>query len=283
MTNAQQTQVYITAFVDLLGFSARLLNLRGTGDDAAEIERIRASLKSFRDSVLGYYDQQAKRPGAQMPPGLETADAENWARRRPAPPIIQSFTDTVIVSVPVDILNPVATASALYVLLGACSAASVILLYSHGVAVRGAVSFGPGTKLSEDEVVGVGLVKAHRIEAEEAVFPRVVLDPEILPWVHRVLLGDEVDDSVRQRRARNVMDVMAEHLWPDSDGYVFIDFLGPAVRRLLAPHADEVLVRVDAAILNGTKATAGTDSSRRKARAKWHWLASYAESARNRT
>lgn len=279
-------QEYLTAFVDLLGFSAELERLQDPAQAALAASELAAAIATFRNVFQSFYSIQSSRFRDAPPIQLAGRDLAVWQARVPVDAIIQAFTDTVIVSIPVEATRPLALAVSFHLLVGGCATASLVLLSQRGVALRGGISHGPGTVLEANEVVGTGLVKAHTLEQNEAIYPRIVVDPELPLYIAGAVsttadaLPDEAGLALRFGK------VTERYLFSDADGYDVVDFLGAATVDKTAEYEAKFKTNVrdlvDNKILLGINAVHGSSSGSRKARAKWAWLRTYANAARNR-
>jgi len=81
-------------------------------------------------------------------------------------------------------------------------------LVEHGIVIRGAISTGEiiGGKIEKDVIIGPAFIDAHELEMENAIFPRIVIDPRI-----------EADKEESYRR-------VAKKIAVDKDGIRYIDF-----------------------------------------------------------
>jgi hypothetical protein len=92
-------------------------------------------------------------------------------------------------------------------------------LVGEGVLIRGAVTIGE-LERTYGVLIGPGLIAAYDLEREQAQFPRIVIDPEVLralkttaSLMHHPRYEDEI---------KYISDVIKR----DDDGVVFIDYLG---------------------------------------------------------
>jgi hypothetical protein len=89
-------------------------------------------------------------------------------------------------------------------------------LLSLGVRTRGGISCGRMFH-KRDLVLGEALVKAYRLESKVAIYPRAVIDDEII----EILLKDPVPEEIALFRNR-----IAHIVRVDRDGRHFVDYLG---------------------------------------------------------
>lgn len=157
----------IVAFVDILGFGALVSSLSSKPELHGRLYYALTHIKSYRESL---------RTGNTAQGNLE----------------ISVFSDSIAISSePLDAFRVIWT----------CGWLHAQLLYS-GILTRGGISVGP-TIHENDLLYGEGMLKAHKIESNAAVYPRIVIDPELLP--------------------RLSMGIKSNLLGQDSDGLWFVD------------------------------------------------------------
>ena len=269
---------YITAFVDLLGMGERLrafdrLSHDRSSETSESILNTARSLYLFRDVFRSYYESPEMSRPRTTPGPLTSKQRVEWDRVfEIKAPILQSFADSVIVSVPVE-LDPIQRFHLTFLrLIMGCSMASQVALV-RGTPTRGGIAIGYGGEVFEGEVLSASQVKAHELESKEAVHPRIVLHPELLT---SLVPPDQKPDEWTESdhaRAKGMWVTTVKWLRSDRDGYVFLDFLGEAALSLIQPVEPNSTLSVEAfdtAIQDGI-----INSKRRRDVAKWRWLESY--------
>lgn len=157
----------IVAFVDILGFGALVSSLSSNPELHGRLHYALTYIKSYRES----------------------SRTENTAHRNLE---ISVFSDSIAIS-----SQPFDASGVLW----ACGWLHAQLLY-FGILTRGGISIGP-TIHKDDVLYGEGMLKAYQLESSAAVYPRIVVDPDILP---RLSVGMK----------NNFLD-------QDSDGLSFVD------------------------------------------------------------
>ena len=278
---------YVTAFLDLLGLSERLLRFDKMSGGASEADRadilttlkaLRAFRMYFRTFYGAYSAPEGREPPQNLPPDKHAA----WNATFPKDdPIIHQFADSIIVSVGIDPERPVAFFRAMDGLFLGCSISSAMMLI-QGIPVRGAISTGFSARLDSGEVLGAAQVRAHRLEQEEAVVPRILIDPSLFAALHvptKPLPNGNPDEF---RLLTGMARGARSSLTRADDGYVFIDFLGDRVAKTFWIGKTEPEVRhfchlIDQSIAANLIST----KSQRRTHAKWCWLDSYWRSRRS--
>ena len=145
----------IVAFVDILGFRSLVGRLQSDPKLHRQLHGALSAIKSFK-SIAG--DPQ-------------TAQKELEA---------SVFSDSIVIS---------GATSELHAVIWTCLGLQTRLL-AFGVLTRGGISRGP-THHKEDVLFGEGMIKAYDLESKAAIYPRVVVDPQLVsefPEVQRLML-----------------------------------------------------------------------------------------------
>jgi hypothetical protein len=93
-----------------------------------------------------------------------------------------TFSDSIIMS------SEVSFTGILHIFRAAHSVS--LSLFHLGIFVRGGISIGR-LRHDGDKVYGIGLIKAYELENEKAIFPRIILDKEVLNEALVVTGGDD--------------------------------------------------------------------------------------------
>ena len=143
--------------------------------------------------------------------------------------------------------------------------AQLQLLVTESILIRGAVSFGDITH-DKNRVFGPALVKAYELESEEAVYPRIILDPLVM----EKLRNSSVLHSENDYPDREVADVEGL-LQKADDGYYFIDYLKLGVAEV-DPASLLIIIQNHKDIIN--RELTNTSNSQ-NVRDKYLWLKDY--------
>lgn len=135
---------------------------------------------------------------------LRTINRERSVLKR-----VTHFSDSIVVSYLVN--KPAAAFSLLSGI-----AYGVITMVERGYLLRGAVTVGD-LYHSREHVVGPAMVRAYRMEKDEAIYPRVIIDPKIFreAWRHPYETNspEEEEESVRSYATK------------DEDGLYYYDYV----------------------------------------------------------
>ncbi|RJO66025.1 MAG: hypothetical protein C4523_14200 [Myxococcales bacterium] len=286
---------YLTAFVDLLGLSNRLLEFEKIGqfiggeipeDFKKEAARTAVSAEWLRDSFITFYQAQTD-PQGQLPPGpLSAEQLAIWNRQFPDPPTIQWFSDCILVSIPIRSEWPVSFYRSLHSLVLACAMAQIRALVLK-LPARGGIAIGYGARLNTGEILGAGLAKAYQLESKEANYPRILIDPELIDTA-KPPSKPQPDWKEREFEIvwafwRNCLKLLRR----DRDGYWFVDFFNEEIFKLMRDQEGKmvgILLRlIDEAMTpftNDEVYPRNATSSGRGHFAKWTWLANYWKESR---
>ena len=136
-----------------------------------------------------------------------------------------AFSDSVILSVPIleDVGNKISNlVTTLVVLQNRLLRANIIL--------RGAVTIG---KLYHEEgvVFGPALIEAYKLESNNAIFPRIIVQDSLHNYPSsKVCSDDGLDAKVGSLSFIQAAYPWRTHLCHDNDGLLFIDYLHSASR-----------------------------------------------------
>ncbi|GAB4212808.1 MAG: hypothetical protein OHK0013_35990 [Sandaracinaceae bacterium] len=138
-------------------------------------------------------------------------------------------------------------------------------LAPQGVLIRGAITHGD-VFTDGSTVFGPALVRAYELESGNAVYPRIIVDPELLQFFDDGKFGPaHHDHSWESGHVQELLD-RAE------DGFWFVDYLRAFAGELDAPEKYPEYLADHAKCIAAAKASAGRNLS---VAAKIHWLASY--------
>src|SRR5665213_312047 len=179
----------LVAFIDFLGFRSVL-------QDADKQVAILETLREAADQDRNFEVQ------TEVISERETAISIS--------PAVTSFSDNVLISFDIDKLPPAGAWHALMLIRGtACALAHRARQFD--CLIRGAVTIGP--LYHEDRVaVGGGLVDAYTLESTCAVYPRIIVAPQVFDLFHPFASanGESTDDR---------------SMFRDADGYWCLDYL----------------------------------------------------------
>jgi len=288
---------YVTLFLDLLGMSNELMKLEKltTGELPLELEKELSgpitALALTRDSFEDIFKMLLE---------SEPRTTEKlYSRTRPGysitieDPQVSIFTDCIIISIPIDDKHPYILASSMFGFFCACAGVSTIPIIA-GVPLRGAISIGwgfklrrPGDKEGEPtgEVLGAGNVKAHGLEAKAAIYPRIIVDHNVVEQMDAMIYGKEYHEEEKAQAAR-LWNLAKELVAVDKDCWSFIDFLSPAAFKLMKRHPQHrrVSIRENISQIEGAITEfyeKATKSKRPDRAAKWGWLHTYFETRKH--
>ncbi len=177
-------QPYLLCYVDILGFRDRI---NSTLDDVYEIQQTYALLHSMKDYSLA----QRFYPDEEPPRCLSH---------------FQAFSDLIIRAT--ELNDKSLLADALNFECMVLAHAQCREIFSSGILLRGAMCVGD-LFIGDHATFGPALINAYDIESQVAVFPRIVIDHELL----------------RTAREAATLPIWDDHITRGEDGVYFVDYL----------------------------------------------------------
>lgn len=194
----------LVAFIDVLGLSRALSSEDGSRRYAEGI-----------DAILSPIVRKTREPWLVLP-HVHTGQEVEIDLSLPVTPNsrITTVSDAIVLSVPLGARTmPDERMRRIFGFLRACYGIQRALL-ALGLRSRGGASIG-GLIHKNHLVVGNGLVRAHALESQTAVFPRIVIDREII----KLLIDGEMPNMALYRNR------VAHIIRQDSDAAFFVDYL----------------------------------------------------------
>ena len=231
-----QLKTSLCAFLDVLGFSERVLSSYREGQEQlllADVQRI------LTTATMHLRDLQARHR-------MFT---------------VRFFTDNLVIG------YEVWTDGALHEFMCLCELVAdyQLEMSCRGLFVRGGIALGT-LAVSDAMVFGDALIRAYELETRCASYPRVIVHPELKIAVERALWvsSETVQNTWRQR------------LLVDADGYAYVNYLSEAYRptackRRVLELDTQLLRNHRSHIVTNLRDSAG--DMRRWV--KWFWVANY--------
>ena len=224
MSNKEyKTSEYVVAFIDILGSSDAI---KKDADNSLNVVH-----RAYEKAIEEYE-------------GL----FENISGHRIKKPISKIFSDNIVVAIQYSQEKYKRSA---FLATAMISAMNQIEFLNHGWLTRGGIAAG-SFFCDEIMVWGKALVSAYELENKVAVYPRVVIDPDLIRQLN-LALADK-DDNAKQ------------WIRQDRDGLFYIEYLNNYLKNLEIFIISEI-ERVDENIVENVKSI--------KVCQKWIWLGSY--------
>lgn len=209
----------IICFLDILGFKAHIsesINRDGS-DNIAKLNELSAVFSSIRETLD--IDNPASRPGIE----------------------VTQFSDSVVISFPSD------TESGVFGSLHGILLVQIDLALK-GYLCRGGVARG---KLIHNQTVlfGPAMIEAYTLESEAALYPRVILDLDIV----NAGVASHASHHLPLHEQESIMSLLKR----DADGMYYINYITGAESELDDPELDypHYLARLREIIQKGNSAT----------------------------
>lgn len=167
--------------------------------------------------------------------------------------IVTQFSDSVVVS-----FNYTEESQVFYTLIDILH--FQLEMVSLGEIARGAVCFGKICH-TRDKVFGPGMIKAYEFETQSAIFPRIVIDEEVLKVGEKYAINGHTPEIERE----HLRDLAVK----DFDGHYYVDYFSAAHGELNDPDLQwpDYLMKLREIIVNGLK------SKNAGVRNKYMWMA----------
>jgi hypothetical protein len=232
-------QKYVVAIVDLLGQSSILSGL----DEINAVKMSRGELElrfheafgpvlELRDDISKFFGGLEDGRDPRLPKDVRgvLADGEKLIRL--------AISDSVLLAVPLG--EPRAPGIRIVGVSHVLQCLASVMLAGLGRrrTVRGAVDLGFGTQLSDGEVYGGALARAHEAEHTCADYSRIVVGRQVLAFIRTV--RDMQESVPADRFAKQLASNCLQMLGRDNDGCTIVDYLGPYFRQQLK---DQAIVR----------------------------------------
>jgi hypothetical protein len=145
------------------------------------------------------------------------------------------FSDTVVFFIPLDMQSKANVSINIYTMFYVLS----IVMFTcsiYGIPIRGGIDIGPCIKMSNTEIYGAGLAKAHILESQCADYQRVLVGDETREFIKKV--NSIEPEDIEQIIAKNFAAKSLEFLLEDNDKFWALDYCGAHVRSLLKSTSD---------------------------------------------
>lgn len=229
----------VTAFIDILGFKDLLSGTVQKGEDNPEkIQEIFDAYKSIRE----VWDLDKSETSFSK-------DIPKDSKR------ISTFSDCLVISFKAD------EKSEIFSTLIEIKWMIMRLIY-RGILCRGAVTY--GKLIHTDEVLfGPALAEAYILESKAALYPRVILDRDIIE-----LAGKATHSGNTTEEEKNYVESLLEK---DSDGMYYIDYFSKAQSELNDPEYDlpEYMAKIGEKIRKGLMGSSSVYKADLKVKYRW--------------
>lgn len=222
-------QYYAVGVFDILGMSDRIEMLqfplqtdeKETNEFKGKVLKESDRIEAFRASFRGFFDGMVRRQ-----------DNSSQVMRNPN---VKSmvFSDTIVTYSPLEKDGQLAVLGLMAMIEAAgCTLVSLLGGESLSTPFRGGIEIDWGTERCKNEIFGRALVKAHKLEKDEAKWPRILVGENAVKFL-RDCQGDKGDNSSDRLAQvnRRLANECLSYLGKDEEGKrSFIDYLGKPFR-----------------------------------------------------
>jgi len=230
---------YLIVFVDILGQRRLLSEMAALPDqsDPAQMEQFRTLLKKtvgmvnrLRQSFRQFFEHASP---PRDPEGLTPDQRILYKQATNNPLESQALSDFVVISLSLRDDSCRLPMRGVYSALFS-AASTFITMLAEGCPIRGGIDLGLGVELSDGDVYGPALVRAHALESQIAQYPRIIIGDHLKQYLDYQRLRPETD--VFATLNKKLAEATGGLLAVDDDGYPFLDYLGeglPSIRGVL--------------------------------------------------
>lgn len=181
---------FLVAFVDVLGQRDELRaltklphNTEAMPEALQILKRTAGRVQKVRHGFESYFNQ-ARHNRQPMPPGSTRKEWNEFYAIRSAKYRLQSFSDTVVISVPLHDNQYGAANAALSAHLALFGIAGMFLhCLALGIPLRVGIDVERGIDFSSNEIYGPALMLAYELEQHTAQYPRAVVGSGVLDYL----------------------------------------------------------------------------------------------------
>ena len=276
-TNKLVYSNYCASFLDLLGQRDSMLGqdlLRLDADGHA----IAPTKKSMQDSVgkIVSFQRDAdiflnERPETTIRERLNEDQKSSYDKVKDITMKRQRWSDGLVLYTTMQVVAPM---NAIYEVMFA-SACLCFQQIAKKAPIRGGLDISWGAELHDEELYGAIIANSYSLESEVAQYPRIVVNDRVNDYLHIAAAEIESTDPTLQMNAA-IAEFCKGLLIRDLDGYLILDYLGPAIRKTIAEEAFAELLKLARAYAHEQY-----DHFRREKKsvlaARYNWLVHYLE------
>jgi hypothetical protein len=191
-----ENKTHLVAFIDILGFR-KLVDDHFSGKDTKSLSLLTEALKNAEDFAIKYNQGYLKQFDIKFS--------------------FRQFSDCVSISMPFKQKQNHTTLTICGAFINVVRLYQFILL-ENNIPVRGGISIG-GHFENSNMIFSDGLVKSYKLETEKAIYPRIILDKDILFLINSIL--KEIPDQYTE-----FYELYGRSVIKDWDGEIFVSPFG---------------------------------------------------------
>jgi len=225
---------YVVAWIDVLGQTSSLEIIGPLPSSDAEMGAFVAPLKvtfgrvgGFRELLLKYQRQLTKK--SDVPDHLKkTLSKEDLAMcEKYTTPAVEAvfLADAAMLNVCLREDSGCSPLVGIYSMLDILSLTMISCLAAH-TPLRGGIDLGVCAKITEDELYGQAVSRAHHIEQKVASHPRIVIGPNLITYLKAIENFSISGPNTPEKKIQNGwLNHIVSKLEIDTDGKVILSYL----------------------------------------------------------
>ena len=247
LVKGQKLSFYIVAWVDMLAQSELLEELAPPTnlEDAEQLKALKQkaaksiqNVRRFREfarSMAKHLSRVELDRGklAAIPPKRRRL----YKRYKRIRVIHRCFADSVLLAIPLeksDVFPPFLSIESMFqqiVIL------TLIMLFAR-TPIRGAISIGLCTSFEGGELYGRAVARAHSLEAEDARYPRIIVDEDFVDYLKSWQKAEVPEEQKKVNSG--FLNLIIQSLERDTDGKLILSYLG---RKYPEPYKDKTQLK----------------------------------------
>ncbi|MFY9111033.1 MAG: hypothetical protein WAP34_03760 [Desulfomonilia bacterium] len=151
----------------------------------------------------------------------------------------QNFSDSVVIYLPLRTDKYKLPIRGIYGIL--CATATTFLCsLAAKHPIRGGIDVGVAMEISKKEIYGAALARAYSLESNQAQYPRIVLGPELIDYLHYT--ASQNPENVQSAISKRISERCLDLITIDDDGLPILDYLGETLKISIANKFDRDVV-----------------------------------------
>ena len=223
---------HVVTLIYFLGQASELAKWNFTPLNPAQMKEWLPAVRSTMGRVIrwrGEFEKAFSQSKANSDRFVEQSSADQPAERRRQLAEYREtslntahFSDTLIFHSPLQNEHGYWQVANVAAMISTCGVLMLTALASKTV-FRGAIEVGMLSRFPTGDPYGPALAKAHFLEANVAKYPRIIIGPGLISYLHAMLINPDTGWSAQANRA--IADLCQKWLVKDADDWLIVDYL----------------------------------------------------------